>query len=53
MRRMPAAIKVRRKPVDFEKLAQQQCEDFESAARSALTNDFDNVLKLQCVINQK
>jgi hypothetical protein len=46
MRRMPTAIKDRRKPVDFENLAQHQCEDFESAARSALTNDLDNVLKL-------
>lgn len=46
MRRMPTAIKLRSKPVDFENLAQQQCEDLESAARSALTNDLDNVLKL-------
>lgn len=45
MRQMPAAIKLQRRPIDFENQAQQQCEDTESAARSALTNDFDNVQK--------
>ncbi len=46
MHRMPIAIKARRNPADFETLAQQQCQDTESAARSALTNDFDTVLTL-------
>jgi hypothetical protein len=40
-------VSPRTKPADFENLAQQQCEDIESAARSALTNDLDTVLKLQ------
>jgi len=42
---MPTAIRLRTGPRDFENQAQQQCEDTESAARSALTNDFDNVQK--------
>lgn len=46
MRPMPSAIKAKTRPIDFEKIGQQQCENFESAARSALTNDLDNVLKL-------
>jgi hypothetical protein len=46
MRGMPKAIKAQTKPIDFEKAAQQQCEDFESAARAALTNDLDSVLKI-------
>jgi len=45
MRQMPAAIKLRKRPVDFENQGQQQCEDSESAARSALANDFDDVQK--------
>jgi hypothetical protein len=45
MRQMPAAIKSRKRPIDFENQGQQQCEGTESAARSALTNDFDNVQK--------
>jgi len=42
---MPAAIKARSKPVDFENLAQKQCEDREINALSALTNDLDNALR--------
>jgi len=45
MRQMPAAIRLRKRPIDFENQAQQQCEDTGSAARSALTNDFDDVQK--------
>jgi hypothetical protein len=45
MRRMPTAIKAQSKPLEFESRAQEECEDFESAARSALTNDFGNVLR--------
>lgn len=45
MRQMPTAIRLRTGPRDFDNQAQQQCEDTESAARSALTNDFDNVQK--------
>jgi hypothetical protein len=40
---MPAAISLRKKPIDFEKEAQQQCENAESAARSALNDDFSDV----------
>ena len=46
MRRMSGAVKAQIKPADFEKEAEQHCEDFESTARAALTNDFNNVLKL-------
>jgi hypothetical protein len=53
MRRLPAAIKLRSRPIDFENQAQQQCEDNESAARSALTNDFNNVLKLHGGLNDR
>jgi hypothetical protein len=45
MRQMPAAIKLRKRPIDFENQGQQRCEDIESAARSALTNDFDDMQK--------
>jgi hypothetical protein len=45
MRQMPAAIRLRTKPIDFEKQAQQKCEEAESVVRSALTNDFDHVQK--------
>jgi hypothetical protein len=40
---MPAALRLSKRPVDFEKQAQQQCEDAESAARSALNDDFGDV----------
>jgi hypothetical protein len=45
MRQMPRTIKSRKRPIDFENQAQQGCEDTEIAARSALSNDFDNVQK--------
>ena len=43
IRQMPAAIRLSKRPVDFEKQAQLQCEDAESAARSALNDDFGDV----------
>ncbi len=45
MRRMPSAINTKRRPADFERLAQEQCHDSEGATRAALSNDFDNVMK--------
>lgn len=43
VRQMPSAIRSRKRPIDFEALAQKQCEDSEAIARSTLSNDFDNV----------
>jgi hypothetical protein len=43
MRQMPIAIKQRKAPVNFENQSQQACEESETAARSALTNDFYDV----------
>jgi hypothetical protein len=45
MRQMPPSIRLRKTPIDFENEAQQKCDDAGSAARSALTNDFDDVQK--------
>jgi hypothetical protein len=45
IRQMPAAIRSRTRPIDFERQAQQQCGNSESAARNALNNDFGDVLR--------
>lgn len=45
MRQILPAIKQRKKPIDFEKQSQQQCEEAESTVRSILTNDFDALQK--------
>lgn len=45
MQQMPSAIRARKKPADFEKQAQEQCEGAEGMTRSILSNDFDNVQK--------
>jgi hypothetical protein len=43
MRQMPPAIKQRNTPIVFETQSQQACEESESGARNALTNDFDEI----------
>lgn len=45
VRQIPAAVRDRKKPRDFETLSRQHCEDAEGEARSALANDFDYVQK--------
>lgn len=40
---MSIALKDRKSPIDFEKRSQQHCEDAENVARSALSNDFNEV----------